>query len=607
MSEKNNDSQKKYVLFTPVGGNDPVGDEYYKDDMIEEIKKKLSEGKISQDKSDELIKYIESKRSKEPIFMEGAILHIVRHYKPECVVLLFTNSKEEVDEKYDILKDNIQKLSKDCEIIKIEDFDKDYIHDWKHTIDDFNGKLESIPQKYKEHKILINITSSTPQINFKLCLEALNNDKLIPVQVLVSLDDLHTGEKNVKREVCKIYEEYEEIVIRCVEPDIHSIRKPKIKSQLHSLISTGDVDKNGKYNYHTAYNLLKNDKHIKKALMNEIEKARDRVNLNYENDIKEYKLKEMNRFREYYFVMKIKQIKKDLSDFILRITPFITELFYYFLSNLNIEDLKDVFIKTKSGSYLNVFEIKNDILRNEIFDTKLRNYIKSKKLENKYKEIKSLSLEIKNVNNIIDDLYKKIEVLFLKLKSDNNGFEDLFKTIKTVYANIKNPVFNKYKIIGIISDLLQYKDECDEIKGICDLYKKLKNKLEILDIANKYVSKNDYATIQYLLIIFKYYNTNYLNIYNLFCEFRDIESKIRNDIAHNLISITEDDIINKVDLISSEMILHKCDELFRLIFVNELSKNDIGYDGKLKFDYNCIINKDIEKLSKEPLEKYNEQ
>ena len=67
------------------------------------------------------------------------------------------------------------------------------------------------------------------------------------------------------------------------------------------------------------------------------------------------------------------------------------------------------------------------------------------------------------------------------------------------------------------------------------------------------------------------------------------------------------DIINKVDLISSEMILHKCDELFRLIFVNELSKNDIGYDGKLKFDYNCIINKDIEKLSKEPLEKYNEQ
>ncbi len=27
MSEKNNDNHKKYVLFTPVGGNDPVGDE----------------------------------------------------------------------------------------------------------------------------------------------------------------------------------------------------------------------------------------------------------------------------------------------------------------------------------------------------------------------------------------------------------------------------------------------------------------------------------------------------------------------------------------------------------------------------------------------------
>ena len=144
----------------------------------------------------------------------------------------------------------------------------------------------------------------------------------------------------------------------------------------------------------------------------------------------------MNIFREYYFVMKIKKIKGEMSDFILRITPFITELFYYFLSNLNIKDLKDVFIKNKNESYINVFEIKNNTLKNEIFYTKLRNYIKHAKLENKYKNIQYLSLDIKNIDTMIEDLYKKIEVLFLKLKSDNNGFKDLFKNDRHIRKDL---------------------------------------------------------------------------------------------------------------------------------------------------------------------------
>ena len=600
----NNDNRHKYVLFTPVGGNDPVGDEYYKDDMIKEINDKLKDDK---DKSYKLIEYIESKRNKEPIFMEGAILHIVRHYKPECVVLLFTNTREEVDEKYDILKDNIEGLSKGCEIIKIEDFDKDYIYDWKHTIDNFNAKLESIPQKYKEHKILINITSSTPHINLKLCLEALNNDKLIPVQVLVSLDDLHTGEKNVQREVCKRYEEYEEIVRRCVEPDIHSIRKPKIKSQLHSLISVGDVDKNGKYNYHTAYNLLKYDKHIKKDLLNKIEEAMDRVNLNYKNDIEESKLKDMNRFREYYFVMKIKKIKGELSNFILRITPFITELFYYFLYSLNIEDLKNVFVQSGNDNYINILKIKNVQLQEKISKYILEVYInhKYKPKDPSLKDIIYLYSEIKSIDNIISNVYDKIRTLYSLSKSDKNISKDLSTVILNIYGNINNICFNKYKIINLLSNLINYKGEYAEIDDICGLYEKLKNKSEILYIADNY-SKKVYATIQHLLIMFEFYNNNYLNIYRLFEDFRAIEHKVRHEVAHKLVNIDEDDIIRSVGL-SSDMILDKCDELFRFIFADKLSENYIGDDGKLKFDYNCIINKDIEKLSKEPLEKYNEQ
>ncbi|WP_028330916.1 hypothetical protein [Brachyspira alvinipulli] len=435
----------------------------------------------------------------------------------------------------------------------------------------------------------------------------MNNDKLIPVQVLVSLDDLHTGEKNVKREVCKIYEEYEEIVRRCVEPDIHSIRKPKIKSQLHSLISTGDVDKNGKYNYHTAYNLLKNDKHIKKSLLSKIENAKDRVNLNYKNDIEESKLKEMNRFREYYFVMKIKKIKGELSNFILRITPFITELFYYFLSNLNIEDLKDAFVQKGNDNYIDILKIKNMKLQEKISKYMLEVYVNHKYTpkDPSLKDVTHLYSEINSIDNIISNVYEKIKKLYSVSKMDKNISKDLRTVILNIYGNINNICFNKYKIVNLLPNLINYKDESSEINDICDLYEKLKNKSEILDIADSY-SKKVYATIQHLLIMFECYNNNYLNIYRLFEDFRSIEHKVRHEVAHKLVNIDEDDIIRSVGL-SSDMILDKCDELFRLIFVNELSDNDIGYDGKLKFDYNCIINKDIEKLSEEPLEKYNEQ
>ena len=177
--------------------------------------------------------------------------------------------------------------------------------------------------------------------------------------------------------------------------------------------------------------------------------------------------------------------------------------------------------------------------------------------------------------------------------------------ILNIYGNINNIYFNKYKIINLLSNLINYKGEYAEIDDICGLYEKLKNKSEILYIADNY-SKKVYATIQHLLIMFEFYNNNYLNIYRLFEDFRAIEHKVRHEVAHKLVNIDEDDIIRSVGL-SSDMILDKCDELFRLIFADKLSENYIGDDGKLKFDYNCIINKDIEKLSKEPLEKYNEQ
>ena len=362
--------EKKYVLFTPVGGNDPIGNEYDKDYIIKELNKQLEDGKINKAKAEELINYIESRN--EPIIIEGSILHIVRHYKPKCVLLLFTNKNEDIEYKYKKLKERIEILSKDCEIMPaIKELDAKYAYNWDEPIYNFNEKMKSILNKYDNHQILINVTSTTPNITFKLCHEVINNINfnLKAIQVLISLDKLYTSVKKdktyIESNIHYIDDFVENNINRNTEPKIYSIIKPKIQSQVRSLISVGNDLENGIYNYQALYNLLNNNSNIADELFGEtffkcIKKANDRINLIYSDNHK------FSIFKEYYFAMKVKQIKGELSDFVLRITPFITELIYYFLSN-NIQELKYVFY-TKNGleTYIDFNNINDNILKDKL-------------------------------------------------------------------------------------------------------------------------------------------------------------------------------------------------------------------------------------------------
>ena len=266
--------EKKYVLFTPVGGNDPIGNEYDKDYIIKELNKQLEDGKINKAKAEELINYIESRN--EPIIIEGPILHIVRHYKPKCVLLLFTNKNEDIEYKYKKLKERIEILSKDCEIMPaIKELDAKYAYNWDEPIYNFNEKMKSILNKYDNHQILINVTSTTPNITFKLCHEVINNINfnLKAIQVLISLDKLYTSVKKdktyIESNIHYIDDFVENNINRNTEPKIYSIIKPKIQSQVRSLISVGNDLENGIYNYQALYYLLNNNSNIADDLFGE--------------------------------------------------------------------------------------------------------------------------------------------------------------------------------------------------------------------------------------------------------------------------------------------------------------------------------------------------
>ena len=314
---------KKYVLFSPVGTHDPVG-------VVD------NDGKPS----------------------EGSMLHIIRHYKPEVVYLYITKELNYNDNRYEKA---IKKFNPACEVVEIiSELYKDDVNNYDAFMSDFRKYITEIHDKYnnKGYEILLNIASGTPQMKSNLILEVItNNIKLIPVQV-----DTPTKKRNFEDtflfdDLDKIDTDKENTNNRCKEPEILSFKRAKIQSQIESLIKS--------YEYSAAYNLFSKVENISELfdgnLLKYLEHANLRVNLKYNeaNKIINLANKDLayieNELLEYYYVMKLKYKKGELSDFILRISPFATDLLFYYLKQ-NVPALNKVLRDSKNGKQICINE-----------------------------------------------------------------------------------------------------------------------------------------------------------------------------------------------------------------------------------------------------------
>ncbi|MEI0539569.1 type III-A CRISPR-associated CARF protein Csm6 [Brachyspira pulli] len=298
----NNNQKKKYILFSPVGTHDPIGVSILKDGT-----KKVS---------------------------EGSMLHIIRHYKPEIVYLYITKELNKNDNRYKIA---IEKFHPECK--KVEEIygEVENVNSYDAFIDEFKRCIKQIndtDNKDGEYEILLNISSGTPQMKSDLVLEIItNNIYLTPIQVstperAANFKDNFSFDLLDKIDISK-----EENDIRCTVPEVLSFRRAKIQSQIESLAE--------RYEYSSALTLINNDKRSKQLFSDDLIKYLEhgalRMNLQYDKANEIIKLDEKNynneciEFIEYYYVMKIKQSKLELSDFILRMSPFLTFILFYFL------------------------------------------------------------------------------------------------------------------------------------------------------------------------------------------------------------------------------------------------------------------------------------
>ncbi len=391
----------KYILFSPIGDHDPIG--------------------ITKDKKTKEIKAI----------TDGSMAHIVRHYMPEIVVLFLTKEMEEKDKKDNRYEIAIKNIKKDCIIEKLYTGIVE-AHDFDQFIELFEENINYIKNKYPDYEILLNVSSGTPQIKSNLLLEVLSNStKLIPIQVSTPNNGSNKNNDDFKFEYLdKINVEQEEKENRCSEPKILSFKRVQIITQIKSLIK--------RYEYSAAINIL-NDSEVKDLFPNDLirilKHANLRLNLHFDEAQNMYEFENNTRaFIEYFYTMKIKQEKGELSDFVLKIPPLLTHL----LTDLVNEQI----------DFDKIIEIKNDIpyitrAKLEEFDSNLLNYLDEKfKGKEKLGKYRDNFVNTKTLNFILEYIgenyfihNKKEEQQFLSKKNLLRVFPDIEEKIRNITAH----------------------------------------------------------------------------------------------------------------------------------------------------------------------------
>lgn len=256
---------------------------------------------------------------------DGPILHIVRHYRPKRVVLILS---EDAGKRFDAVKKGIEWIAPEC---KVSIGGKPVKNAF--SFDALTNLLPAVcayvRQQYPESKILMNISSGTPQMQTSLCMIALSDlETYVPVQV--GIPDRESGRKkrfdpetdDIRSWLDDNLDNLPDAVSRCSEPQLLNFRQPMLQFQLLSLVEN--------YDYSGARRLYESNQAIfseETGLL--IQHAERRLNLDYTEarklaaklgkELYPVKRSDILQLTEYFNSMKVKQQRGELNDFILRL------------------------------------------------------------------------------------------------------------------------------------------------------------------------------------------------------------------------------------------------------------------------------------------------
>lgn len=305
-------------------------------------------------------------------FRDGAMLHILRHYPADKVIVFLTKDMEEKEETMQCYSKGIKLLAPDCTV--------SFIKSGITEPQDFE-KLTVIQSEFdkafndKEHESaewLLNISSGTPQIKSVMSLLALDYPQAKAIQVASP-----EGKSNRGNNPCSTTEELMEMLEcnedneadapnRTSEPPLLLLKRHGLELQIVSLIQH--------YEYAGALQLIKCNpvlfSETTKKLMEHAALRKELMWRDANKAINRYKentlIENPDDFSEYFQVLEMCQRKKQLPEFVLKLSPVLADLGHYYLTKIkgfrltdcgfdkqNKTGVKNYFIVTRNKMFAN--------------------------------------------------------------------------------------------------------------------------------------------------------------------------------------------------------------------------------------------------------------
>lgn len=272
-------------------------------------------------------------------YRDGAILHILRHYKIDKVILALTKDMEEKEKTMGCYAKGIESVSPRTPLeYKLTGITEPHLFEPLTMVQDI---FEEAYQAYPDAEWLVNISSGTPQLKTVMALLALDYPHTKAIQVASP-----EGQSNRGNQACSTVEELVEMIElnedneegaknRCEEPPLHLLKRHGLTRQIISLVEN--------YEYAGALQIVRQNKdcgfaeETEKLLQHAVYR-RDLMWKEANKVISSYEGKPLldnpDDFTEYFRVMEMRAKKKQYPEFIVKLSPVLMQLGLKYLKEL---------------------------------------------------------------------------------------------------------------------------------------------------------------------------------------------------------------------------------------------------------------------------------
>ncbi len=314
---------------------------------------------------------------------DGPMLHIVRNYQPQKIVLFLSPAMAKREDQDSRNKKAIELLAKELGIetpeVQYENSEQEDAHRYDFYIDDFSEILTRLDDENPDAEILINVSSGTPAMDQALvAFDAFDQLGLRALQVETPAKDKNQSdgsEDSSAFDLEKLWEHNPDKGSkrknRCVEVESVHFNDLLLRDNIRALVDDFD--------YTAASYLASQSRSFPSGAKTYIDGCVARMNLDNLKAAKlfggtEFAYDPAERLQDYLWVLEVYVLREQWADYLRAITPALYETLHTYIRNdLKLSD--DAWLKSVENKSTGLVEYKldsqkildNDRLKN-VFD-----------------------------------------------------------------------------------------------------------------------------------------------------------------------------------------------------------------------------------------------